>query len=595
MDFDYFCMFRNLWQTREHPCCTQTWSPLPPPSPVLPPYFPSTSPVLPPRFPSTSPVLPLPFPCTPLYFLVLPLMHVSVGDVKIMHNACIGCIGCASCICHSCFQGSRIWLQSAGRATMPGLWPSRSSIPKENVAAPQPARHDLASRSSRQENVAAPQPSRHAPASHVHSRKRARASLSRAPAASSSPDPSLRTVSFGALLNEHACSIPLPLKAYMAQWGPELRRAMEKEAARYGYQLSPPNDLRIGTDCAGLEAPVLSLQAMKFLFIHVFSCDVNPKVRQFIKANWPGVPVFEDMLKRNHSDLPWIQLYLCGFPCTPFSSLHTKSKLFREAAARPFFAMVRTLRTCLPALAILENVLGLLKVLKKVWRILHSIGWYEVLTFLLDPQDMGEPCSRPRVYIVLVRCDVAVRGLDELAGRLLNVGLRPQRASLSRLLLPSTSPLVTRTVKQSRVHPGRSRASSRGEPSWQAQHRGLPTVRLSRPVAGLTDRERSLLGCLLARQGLRDLSADVNPDVSQSLSRTRGKAVCPTVTPGGRIVIGQQRRVLAPIEKCLVHLVPVHELSWPETLTQSDVAQLGGNTMHLMAVARSASPRSVCN
>ena len=104
-----------------------------------------------------------------------------------------------------------------------------------------------------------------------------------------------------------------------------------------------------------------------------------------------------------------------------------------------------------------------------------------------------------------------------------------------------------------------------------------------------------MLGCLLARQGLRDLSADVNPDVSQSLSRTRGKAVCPTVTPGGRIVIGQQRRVLAPIEKCLVHLVPVHELSWPDTLTQSDVAQLGGNTMHLMAVVRSASPRSVCN
>ena len=41
---------------------------------------------------------------------------------------------------------------------------------------------------------------------------------------------------------------------------------------------------------------------------------------------------------------------------------------------------------------------------------------------------------------------------------------------------------------------------------------------------------------------------------------------------------------MIPIEKCLVHLVPVHRLSWPSSLTDNTVADLGGNTMHLLAV-----------
>ena len=59
--------------------------------------------------------------------------------------------------------------------------------------------------------------------------------------------------------------------------------------------------------------------------------------------------------------------------------------------------MLATLRARLPALAVLENVLGIYRVLDKVWRHLRALGWYDVYTLKLDPALMGEPVSRPRV------------------------------------------------------------------------------------------------------------------------------------------------------------------------------------------------------
>ena len=97
-----------------------------------------------------------------------------------------------------------------------------------------------------------------------------------------------------------------------------------------------------------------------------------------------------------------------------------------------------------------------------------------------------------------------------------------------------------------------------------------------------------MLRIRLAEAGLGQLSASTNIDLPQCVtrSRTRLRPLCPTVTPNARIVIGAQGRLMTPIEKCLVHLVPVDELRWPASLTDRDVARLGGNTMHLKAVGK---------
>jgi site-specific DNA-cytosine methylase len=208
-------------------------------------------------------------------------------------------------------------------------------------------------------------------------------------------------------------------------------------AARNGLALRSAC-LAVGTDCSGAEAPILALRALGVPHRHVFSCEKSPKIREYIAANFAGAVIFDDMLTRDHRALPAHNVYVCGFPCKPFSALRHRSRLLRERDARPFFAMFSTLRQALPQLAILENVLGIRRVMAKVWRRIRELRWYEALTFLIDPSDLGEPVRRPRYYFVLIRSDVAVaRGNDLgcLAGKLAEAGLKPAGGGST---LPST-------------------------------------------------------------------------------------------------------------------------------------------------------------
>ena len=241
-----------------------------------------------------------------------------------------------------------------------------------------------------------------------------------------------------------------------------------------------------------------------------------------------------------------------------------------------FVAMVRTLRACLPAVAVLENVIGIKRVLPKVWKSLRSLQWYEVLTVKIDPLDMGEPVARPRIFFLLIRVDVAKahgRELDELATRLLNVGLLATKVNLSERLLPSSSPLVQH---------------------WLAKRAKRQPLAATQGIVGNTPRQHKLLATGLANSGGGSLREGVYIDVSQSVGRSRVRKHCPVVTPGSRIVLGEMRRLMIPIEKCLIHLVPVHRLSWPSSLTDNAIADLGGNTMHLLAAGALACRGALC-
>ena len=51
--------------------------------------------------------------------------------------------------------------------------------------------------------------------------------------------------------------------------------------------------------------------------------------------------------------------------------------------------------------------------------------------------------------------------------------------------------------------------------------------------------------------------------------------------------MGELGRLMAPMEKLSIHLLPVHTLQVPPSLTEADIADLGGNTMHLLAAGSS--------
>lgn len=402
-------------------------------------------------------------------------------------------------------------------------------------------------------------------------------------------------------------TLPAGLQAHLSQWGPQLREAVMHVATSSGLARGLAHtDLRIGTDCSGAEAPILALRALGIRHRHVFSCESNPRKREYITANSPEAILFPDMLGRDHSTLPHHNVYVCGFPCTPFSSLHKGSRLLRDPNARPFFAMLATLQAALPQLAILENVLGIRQVMAKVWKHIQRLRWYEALTFLIDPADMGEPVRRPRYYFVLIRSDVAAargRELHRLAAALAGVGLKPAgETRLSQRLLPTAAPYVQSRLATlaSRAAPATRRGQARAAPAatrgnrkgghgqqWVAKHAQHPHAKsagtLAGMVAGLSCRQRSLLGIVEATAGAGQ--AHFNADVSQGLGRARPMQLCPTVTPRGLIVVGELGRLMSPMEKLLVHLLPVHSLKLPPSLTDRDIADLGGNTMHLMAVA----------
>lgn len=134
------------------------------------------------------------------------------------------------------------------------------------------------------------------------------------------------------------------LRDVVETWGPKLGRRVAAARQQWHGQrnrvgVSRSQLVKIGTDCSGAEAPIWALKAMQIPHQHVFSCDWQEQVRSFIRATCPPTGhIFTDMLTRRCKDLPGIDIYVCGFPCTPFSLLRQHStRLLKEAAARPFF------------------------------------------------------------------------------------------------------------------------------------------------------------------------------------------------------------------------------------------------------------------
>lgn len=82
--------------------------------------------------------------------------------------------------------------------------------------------------------------------------------------------------------------------------------------------------LRIGTDCSGIEAPIQALLQLNIPFDHAFTCDKDPYVLKSIKANYHPKKIYTDITKRKHALLPDIDMYICGFPCQPFSLMGNK-------------------------------------------------------------------------------------------------------------------------------------------------------------------------------------------------------------------------------------------------------------------------------
>lgn len=171
-------------------------------------------------------------------------------------------------------------------------------------------------------------------------------------------------------------------------------------------KLSKLNNIRVGTDCSGIEAPIIALKYLNLDFIHEFSCDNDSFVKKTILYNFSPNKYYDDILTRNNNSLPDIDLYICGFPCQSFSTGGKREGFYKNNnEGIIFFKCLEVIKLKQPMCFILENVKGLLshekgKTFEIILNLLNKLKNYNIYYKVLRTSDYNIPQRRDRLYII---------------------------------------------------------------------------------------------------------------------------------------------------------------------------------------------------
>lgn len=187
--------------------------------------------------------------------------------------------------------------------------------------------------------------------------------------------------------------------------------------------------MKIGTDFSGIGAPEQALSLLGVNFETLFACEIDKYARESYKAIHPEPKTFyNDITKRDHSEIPQLNLYFAGFPCQSFSiagkragwSTDENGELI-DSRGNLFFDVAKFIKINQPKMFILENVKGLLshdkgRTYQTITDILTNGGGtlngqisldmfddglgYHVYTQVLNTKDFGIPQNRERIFIV---------------------------------------------------------------------------------------------------------------------------------------------------------------------------------------------------
>lgn len=74
--------------------------------------------------------------------------------------------------------------------------------------------------------------------------------------------------------------------------------------------------MKVGTDFSGIGSPEMALKLLGIEHQIEFACEIDKYARESYKAIY-GEPkkFYTDITKRNHSEVPQLDLYVAGFPC----------------------------------------------------------------------------------------------------------------------------------------------------------------------------------------------------------------------------------------------------------------------------------------
>ena len=156
---------------------------------------------------------------------------------------------------------------------------------------------------------------------------------------------------------------------------------------------------------------------------HVFSCDVWSGSQRWLQSigmetilkdmnvrvwNEEGTMTTRDLGGKvcTYGRSDKIDIYVCGFMCTPFTP-NGQRKEWADEHARTFFSAVKTIATLRPRVAVLENVMAISNNSNSevVRRTLGNLRGYIVLYLKVNSSDFGLPHHRSRIYMVAYRMD----------------------------------------------------------------------------------------------------------------------------------------------------------------------------------------------
>ena len=171
--------------------------------------------------------------------------------------------------------------------------------------------------------------------------------------------------------------------------------------------------LTVGTDCSGMDSPLMALRNLNVAVDHRFSSDICRHAEATLLANWQPAMFYRDVVARDCRSVDAVSFYAAGFPCQPFSQAGLQQGFADEQGRGGIlFHLLAYIRVHAPRAFLLENVKGLMLMsggacFRAVLEALQGLDAYIVHWCLLDTQDHGVPHRRPRLYFAGIRKDCA--------------------------------------------------------------------------------------------------------------------------------------------------------------------------------------------
>lgn len=162
--------------------------------------------------------------------------------------------------------------------------------------------------------------------------------------------------------------------------------------------------LRVGTCFDGIDAPLWALQQLGIPYEHLWGCEKDKFARKTIEANYRPYKLYHDIYDMNPALLAYVDLFIAGFPCQPFSQSGLQKGL-QDVRSNVIFTMLDIVKSVLPPIVILENVKGFItnkkfRVIQKfIFDKLSEFG-YAIKYKILNCKHYGVPQNRERVFIV---------------------------------------------------------------------------------------------------------------------------------------------------------------------------------------------------